>query len=262
MGIKLRSGISIGGPSLNNGAWFDSGDSLGFAAFTNATTAQIFPINIVPQDTSSAISGQDSLGFGGAIGRLMGAQIAFPVIGTSGGVAASSISTLGIAVYRSFGTLGAQIANAGGAITSLSVSAPGVNTYLPSGQTFNLTVAAGGTSQVWTTSAIVYPGALTIPVTSTTPSSTYAKGQPMVGQVGNNICFGWLASASGTPAFSQNASAIMPAMSATNNPNLNQVADPYGPYLPWQPGDLVALYGITSSSTFSVPAGIVNTMGV
>jgi len=229
MAIRLRAAQSNGGPALTDSTWFDAGESLPFAAISATTTLQIFPINIVPQSTSSQVSGGDSLPFSTPIQRLMGAQITFPAVGTSGGTAASSTTNLGVAVYRSFGKLAAQITNAGGALTSLSVAAPGVNTALPSGQTFMISVAAGGTSQSWTTTAAVAVGATTIPVSSQTPSSTYAKGQPLVGVVGNNIAFGWLSSGSGTPAFAMNASTVLPAITA--NTALNQTADPYGSYL-------------------------------
>jgi hypothetical protein len=258
MAIRVRAAQSVGGPHLSDSSWIDSGESLPFASISATTTLQIFPIQIIPQDTSSQVSGGDSLAFSDAIGRLMGAQIMFPAVGTSGGVAASSTTNLGVAVYRSFGTLSANITNAGGALTSLSVAAPGVNTYLPSGQTFMISVAAGGTSQSWTTTAAVQPGALSIPVSSQTPGSTYAKGQPLVGVVGNSIAFGWLSSGSGTPAFPMNASVVLPANTA--NTLLNQVADPYGSYLLLQPGDTPCLYCIQGSSTFTVPTGIITTM--
>jgi hypothetical protein len=262
MALRSRANSAVGGPHLNDSNWDDNGESLAFAAFTNAVTAQIFAINILPMSTSSSVSGGDAIPFGDTMQRLQGGLIAFPSFGTAGGVAASTISTLGIAVYHNFGTLGTQITNAGGALTSLTIAAPGVSAPMPSGQTFNITIAAGGTSQVWTTSAAVAVGALTIPVTSTTPSSTYAIGTPLAGQLGNNIAFGWLnvGGTLGTPAFRQNASILMPAMTAVNNPALNQTGDPYGPYLPMYPGDMVAIFALTSSSTFAVPTGIVTTM--
>jgi len=258
MAARHRALQSVGGPHLNDSSWDDQGVSQMFAAISATTTLQIFPINIVPQDTSSQVSGGDSLAFSDSIQRLMGAQIAFPAVGTGGGTGASSTTNLGLAVYRSFGTLSANITNAGGALTSISVASPGVNTALPSGQTFMISVAAGGTSQSWTTTAAVAVGATTIPVSSQTPSSTYAKGQPLVGVVGNNIAFGWLSSGSGTPAFAMNASTVLPAITA--NTALNQTADPYGSYLLLQPGDMLALYCIQGSSTFTVPTGIITTM--
>jgi hypothetical protein len=263
MAIKHRSIIAQGGPDLNQSGWWDMGEALSFAAFTNSTTATILPIAITAFNTTSSVTGVETLPFNAGVYRLQGAQLAFMAAGTAGGVAASSISTLGIAVYRAFGELAAQITAAGGALTSLSIAAPGVNTAMPSGQTFVLTTAAGATPQVWTTSAAVAVGALTIPVTSTTPSATYAAGTDLNGQVGNNILFGWLSSASGTIAFGQNESNLLPAITATfTAAGASTTGDPYGPYLILMPGDIVALYGITSSSTFSVPAGIIATMGV
>lgn len=255
MAGKRRLLISAGGPKLQDSAWDDFGESFNFAAFTNGTTATIIPISILPLVTVS-----ESLGLSDGICRLQGGQIAFMAAGTSGGVAASSISTLGLAVYRSFCTLSAQITAAGGALTSLAVTP--VNTALPSGQTFTLTTAAGGTPQVWTTSAAVAVGATSIPVSSATPSATYAIGTACVGQVGNNLYCGWLNSASGTPAFAQNLSVRLPMLAAAANPAINQTIDPVGAFLLGYPGDVVALVGVTSSSTFSVPAGIVSFMGV
>jgi hypothetical protein len=250
--------ISIAGPKLNDSAWDDFGENLNFAAFTNGTTATILPISVLPQSTLAG----ETIPFGEGIARLLGGQIAFLAAGTSGGVAASTISRLGIVVYRSFGTLSTQITNAGGALTSLAVSG-GVNTALPSGQTFTLSTAAGATPQVYTTSAAVAKGALSIPVNSITPSATYAVGTPLPGIVGNAIAFGWQSTAdgaTGTPAFRQNGSATLPAMSATANPALNTTGDPYGSYLLLYPGDVTALFAVTDSSTFSVPAGVLTTM--
>jgi hypothetical protein len=264
MAIKHRSIIAQGGPDLNQSGWWDMGEALSFAAFSNSTTATILPIAITAFNTTSSATGVETLPFNAGIYRLQGAQLAFMAAGTAGGLAASSISTLGIAVYRAFGELNAQITNAGGALTSLAIAAPGVNTAMPSGQTFTLTTAAGATPQVWTTSAAVAVGALTIPVTSTTPSATYAAGTDLNGQVGNNILFGWLNGAGGgSMAFGQNESNPLPAITATfTAAGASTTGDPYGPYLVLMPGDIVALYGITSSSTFSVPAGIIATMGV
>lgn len=258
MAGKRRALIAIGGPALNDSTWDDFGEALPFAAFTNSTTATILPINVASLATLSP----DSIPSGSAIGRLLGCQIAFLAAGTSGGVAASTISRLGVAVYRSFGTLTTQITNAGGALTSLAVSG-GVNTALPSGQTFTLTTAAGASPQVYTTSAAVLKGATSVPVNSITPTSTYAVGTPLVGIVGNAIAFGWPSTGdggTGTPAFRQNFSVAMPANTAAGNPALNTTGDPYGSFLPVYPGDVLALFGITDSSTFSVPAGIINTL--
>ena len=152
--FKLRAAIATGGPNLNDSAYWRLGGDLSFAAFTNTSTATIKPITIIDLLTSSTASGgggSTTGGLGVGVGRLQGGQIAFMAAGTSGGVGALSSSTLGIAVYRNFCTLATQITAAGGALTSLSVTA--VNTVLPSGQTFTLTTAAGGTPQVWTTSA-------------------------------------------------------------------------------------------------------------
>ena len=256
MAAKHRLLISAGGPRLSESGWFDFGEGLTFAAFTNGTTATITPITILPQNTSTV----DALGTTDGVCRLQGGQIAFMAAGTSGGVAASSISTLGLAAYRSFATLSAQITAAGGALTSLAVTP--VSTTLPSGQTFTVTTAAGGTPQVWTTSAAVAVGATSIPVSSQTPSATYAVGTGLIGQVGNNIYCGWLNSAAGTPAFAQNGSVRLPMLAAAANSNTNQTIDPAGPYLVGFPGDVIALVAVTSSSTFSVPTGVITLMGV
>lgn len=262
MAVKLRSAISVGGPKLTASSWWDGGESLAFAAISATTTLQIFAIRILPLDTSSSVSGGESLSFGEPIQRLMGAEIAFPVIGTSGGVAASSTTTLGVGVYHNFGKISTALTNAGGAITSIAVASPGVSAPMPSGQTFYLTVAAGGTSQLYTTSAAVQVGALSIPVTSITPSSTYAIGTPISGLLGGTIAFGWLAAGSGTPAFAQNVSVSMPAMTGTTNTLLNTAGDPYGSYLPEYPGDIEVLYCIQASSTFTVPTGMVTTLAL
>ncbi len=259
MAGKHRLLISTNGPKLQDSAWSDFGESFTFAAFTNSTTESVIPVMIVPQVTTS-----ETLGASDAIWRILGGQIAFMHATTGGGLAASTISRLGLAAYRSFGTLSTQITAAGGALTSLAV-AGGVNTALPSGQTFTVTTAAGATPQVWTTSAAVAVGAVSIPVNSATPSATYAVSTPLVGQVGNAIAFGWLSTsdgASGTPAFRQNKSVSLPAMTATANPALNTTGDLFGPFLPSYPGDVICLYGVTDSSTLSVPTGIISVMGV
>jgi hypothetical protein len=258
MAGKRRSLISVGGPGLNDSAWDDLGTDLSFAAFTNSTTATILPINVIPLATLPP----EAVPFGGSIARLLGCQLVFMAAGTSGGLAASTISRLGLAVYRSFGTLTTALTNAGGALTSLAVTG-GVNTALPSGQTFTLTTAAGATPQVYTTSAAVLKGAVSVPVNSITPSATYAVGTPLVGIVGNAIAFGWPSTvdgATGTPAFRQNMPVSMPANTAAGNPALNTTGDPYGPYLPVYPSDVPALFAVTDSSTFSVPAGALTTM--
>lgn len=249
MAGKRRALISIGGPALQDSTWADSGLSFNFAAFTNTSTATILGFYIVPQPTLPP----ESIPFGSAIQRLLGAQIAIVSTGTSGGMAAFTGSTLGIAVYRNFGTLGTQIANAGGAITSLTIGGSGINTALVEDQVFSLTIAAGTTSQVYTGAGVPVVGAKSIGVDSITPSATYAVGTPLVGQVGSNIAFGW----AGTPAFRQNASVVMPAVTA--NGALNTTGDPYGPFLPLQPGDVVALYGVSTGSD-SILAGVVNLM--
>jgi hypothetical protein len=258
--FKLRAAIATGGPNLNDSAYWRLGGDLSFAAFTNTSTATIKPITIIDLLTSSTASGgggSTTGGLGVGVGRLQGGQIAFMAAGTSGGVGALSSSTLGIAVYRNFCTLATQITAAGGPLTSLSVTA--VNTVLPSGQTFTLTTAAGGTPQVWTTSAAVAVGATSIPVNSATPSATYAVGTECVGQVGSNLAFGWLNSGSGLPAFPQNGAISLPAITA--NTLLNTAADPYGPYLTLYPSDVMALYAVSSGSD-SIPAGILTPIGV
>lgn len=249
MAQKVRSAASYGGPNLSDGMWMEMGEYQQLAAFTSTSTPTIQAFKIVPQDTSS-LDGLPGLTVGSSIYRLQGGQ--FCVVGATA-MAAQTTLDLGIVVYRNFATLATQITNAGGALTSLSVSP--VNTAMPSGQTFILTNAAG-TAQTWTTSAAVAKGATSIPVTSTTPTGTNAVGNAIIGIVGNAIAFGWL-HPTGTPAFACNQALLLPANAA--NAALVTTGDPYGSYLPEIPGDVVATYA-TSAGSVSVAACLFSTM--
>jgi hypothetical protein len=252
MGQKIRSLQSAGGANLNESGWADMGDYYVFASFTSTATATIYPFQVITQDTSI----YDSLtpGLGSAINRLQGGQIAFT--GATAMVAQSTLN-LGLVVYRSFGVLSTQITNGGGALTSLAVAA-GVNTAMPSGQTFTL-VNAAGTVQTWTASAAVVRGALSVPVNSQTPTGTNAVGNQLIGQVGNGILFGWLA-ATGTPALYLLQTTPLPAVTANiTAAGGNTVGDPYGAFVPLLPGDLIALQA-SSAGSVTVQSGIIGTL--
>lgn len=247
MGRKVRTAQAVEGPDITQSTWIDMGDVTTFATFTSTSTATITPVTAIMQPTS----GYDYLAPGTPISRLQGGQV---VITGSTAMAAQSTLNLGWVVYRNFGTLGTQITNAGGALTSLTIAAPGVNTAMPSGQTFTL-VNAAGTVQTWTTSAAVVRGALTIAVTSQTPTGTNAVGNALVGQVGNGILFGWLA-ATGTPAFYLNQATSMPAINANITAGGgNTLGDPFGPFVYLYPGDVPSLSTFSAGSV-TVQAGL------
>lgn len=251
MAGKLVDRISVEGVEINNSAWHDSGETEQFATFSSTSTPTITPFQIVPIPTTSYANKPLT----NPIWRLQGAQVAI-----TGATAQAAQSTLnfGIVVYRQFATLAAQITNAGGAITALTVS-PLVSP-MPSGQTFNLTNAAG-TVQSWTTTALAGKGATTLAVSSQTPTGTNAIGNPLVGLLGgptnNGIQFGWLAAGTGTPALYLTSSTTLPAVSANITAGGgNTAGDPYGPYAYLIPGDLLALYA-ESAGSVTVQAGII-----
>lgn len=248
MSHKLRELISISGADIGEGSWLDVGDYTSFASFTSTSTATLFYVSIVPQPTSSI----DRPNLFLPIGRLQGGQVA--IMGATA-MAAQTTLNFGWLVYHTFGTLGTQITNAGGALTSLNVAAPGINASMPSGQTFQLTNAAG-TVQTWTTSAAVASGALSIPVNSQTPTGTNAVGNAFNGVLGNGIACGWVSGLAGTPAMPVNGSITMPMIATATNTLVVPVgADPFGPYLPLWAGDVIALEGFSAGSV-TVQAGI------
>ena len=247
MAGKIRTRTAVEGVNLNQGSWIDTGETFVFATFTSTSTATIYPFMIIQQPTSAFAS----IDAGAPIMRLQGGQLAI-----TGATAMAAQTTLdcGLVVYHSFATLATQITNAGGALTSLNVTA--LNAAMPSGQTFTLTNAAG-TVQTWTLSAAAVRGATTLAVNSQTPTGTNAVGNQIIGLNGNGILFGWL-HPTGTPAFPVYGSVIMPAQ----NTNIlagggNTVGDPVGPYVYLFPGDILALY-TTSAGSVTVQAGLVS----
>lgn len=238
MSRKVRTAQSVEGPTLTDSTWIDMGDYVTIPTFTSTSTATTTVVTIIPQGTSS----YDNLAAGTPISRLQGGQVA--IYGATA-MAAQSTLNLGWVVYRNFGTLATQITNAGGALTSLSVTA--LNSPMPSGQTFTL-VNAAGTAQTWTTSAAVVRGATSIPVTSQTPTGTNAVGNAIVGQLGNGILFGWLA-ATGTPAFYLNQATTMPAVNANITAGGgNLLGDPVGAFAYLMPGDITAVTAFSVGS--------------
>ena len=167
MATKLRAAIAATGPDGQNSAWFDGGNSFNFPAISATTTLQNFPAQIITRADTQLAGGlyqPDSLVPQGGIAagvlpiqRLNGAQIVLAAL-----FAAAANLTLGIRIMRSIDFLGAGIAAAGGALTSIPLGAP-LSTALASGAQFALTNAAG-TTQLWTTSAAVPAGTLAIPV--------------------------------------------------------------------------------------------------
>jgi hypothetical protein len=246
MAQKLRVLIAAGGAKLNESGWEDAGRPLNFAAFTSTATATILGIRVVPINTGI----YENLAAGDTINRLQGAQLSIVSLTY---MAAQTTQDAGVGVMRSFGTLATQITNAGGALTSLNVTA--LNTALPSGQVLNLTNAAG-TLQTWTLTAAAAKGATTLAVSSQTPTGTNAVGNSFVGLVGNMIAFGWL-HAVGSPVFLPYLSYSLPAVAA--NTALNTTGDPYGPYLPEYPGDVEVFYA-ASAGSISWSAGVISTL--
>jgi hypothetical protein len=251
MAGKIVARVAEEGVDLNNSSWVDNGETEVFASFTSTSTPTITPFQVVPIATSY----NDYKPASNPIWRLQGAQVAI-----TGATAQAAQSTLnfGIVVYHNFATLATQITNAGGALTSLTVTA--LNAPMPSGQTFVLTNAAG-TTQTWTTTATAVKGATTLAVSSTTPTGTNAVGNALIGQLGgptnSGIQFGWLASGTGTPALYLNQSTTLPAI----NTNIlagggNTAGDPYGPYVYLNQGDLLCYYA-ESAGSVTVQSGII-----
>ena len=259
MGQKVRSAASYGGPNLSDSMWMDNGETCYFASFTSTATPTYIPISITPLDTS-AIDNLPGLTVGAAIMRLQGAQFV-PVSQTA--MAAQTTLNLGIVVFREFAELSAQIAAAGGALTSLPVTP--LLSAMPSGQAFTITNATP-TLQTWVTSAAVLPGATSIPVNSQTPSATFPAGLGLLGTVGGgaaatpSILFGYSSGGSGTPAFASYDSQPLPAINANITAGGGFVTgDPNGPYVPMQPGDISCLCAYSAGS-ITVSAGAASTL--
>jgi len=151
MALTERLQGSIGGPSGGT-TWADTGETVPFAQITNNSTSYTDVYISIVSTVDGTVAG------GGATGdqlpvisgltvqpiqRLMGSQLNLVTL-----LAASPLQILGIAVHRQIGFLNAQIANAGGAITTLPFT---TNTSLPAGATINLTNISGNT-QAWTVS--------------------------------------------------------------------------------------------------------------
>jgi hypothetical protein len=254
MAQKLSFELIEGDPQ-NTSEWTDQGRNQRVAATTATTGGVNFLLHSIPlvdlYDAQGNSAGYSAPTSGRGLQRLNGCLIAPETV-----LAAASTLDLSISVLRSFGTLGAQITNAGGAITALTVGGSGINTPMPSGQTFVLTNAAG-TSQTWTLSAAAALGATTLAVNSQTPTGTNAVGNALVGTVGNQAAFGWLTGGTGTPTLVPNLSLAMPALTG----NLQLVAPAGGGiWLPLYPGDAIQLNEQTSTSTVAVPALAVTTL--
>lgn len=259
MAQKERSAGSIGGPNLSDSMWADNGETCYFATFTSTSTPTYTPIGITPLDTSP-IDNLPGLTVGAAIMRLQGAQ--FCVVSQTA-MAAQTTLNLGIVVFREFAALSAQIAAAGGALTSLPVTP--VVSAMPSGQAFVITNGTP-TLQTWVTTAAVSPGATSIPVTSQTPSATFPVGLGLIGTVGGgaavtpSILFGYSSGGSGTPALASYDVQVLPAISANITAGGGfATGDPYGPYLPLIPGDVSCLCAYSAGSV-TVSAGCASTL--
>lgn len=260
MAQKARSAASYGGPNLSDSMFVENGETAYFASFSSTATPTYLPIGITPQDTST-IDTLPGLTVGSSIMRLQGGQLA---IASATGMAAQSTLNLGLVVIRSFATLSAQIANAGGAITSLPITA--LASPLPSGSVVTITNATP-TLQAWTLSAAALRGATTLSVNSQTPSATFPAGLPISGSVGGGaaastptILFGWSSGASGTPALPAWGLIALPAISANLIAgSTTTTGDPYGPYLQMIPGDLTCLVAYSAGS-ITVSAGAASTL--
>jgi hypothetical protein len=252
MAVTVLAAESFAGPD-GGSAWTDAGETLPFAAASSAATLALqiiaygdaFLAGDLPNNTmggslvpSAGISGQPN-----PIQRLNGAQIA--LIARH---AAQSAESTYIQVVRSIDTLGAQIAAAGGALTSIPLTAP-LSTPLAEDQTF--VIDNGTTAQTWTvagpTGAGMPIGSTYIGVDSQTPSATFAAGTALVYVAGNAGAFGWLASGGGTPALPAGQAVKLPVIAA----NVALVA---GVYLPLFPGDFLQL---VFAGTVSIGAGTV-----
>lgn len=260
MAQKVRSAASYGGPNLSDSMWLDNGETCYFASFSSTSTPTYLPISICPLDTS-AIDAVPGLTVGSALYRLQGGQ--FAVVSQTG-LAVQSTLNLGICVLREYCELSAQIAAAGGAITSLPVTA--VLSPIPSGAVLNITNATP-TLQTWTTTAAVSPGATSIPVTSQTPSATFPAGLGITGTVGGGatataptILFGWVSGGSGTPALQPYDSQPLPAINANITAGGGFLTgDPFGGYVPLYPGDVTCLTAFSAGS-ITVSAGAASSL--
>lgn len=266
MASKLVAAVAITGPD-GQSSWWDAGEAFTWqAAVTAATTYVLFPVQTVPQPDTQLAGGlpvtETLTASGGAasanlpMARLNGASVSMLAL-----LAAHTTLILGVQVVRCIDTLGAQIAAASGALTSIPLTAP-LTTPLAEDQTFVLTNAAG-TAQTWTvagpTGAGMPAGSTYIGVDSQTPSATYTTNTPLVYLAGNTLAFGWIGTGSagtGTPVLPAGRAMVMPAIAA----NLAIVTPgASGSYLNLFPGDMVeAVFG-TSSSTVSVTVGTIQT---
>lgn len=259
MAQKIRSAGSIGGPNLSDSMFVDNGETNYFASFTSTSTPTFYPIGITPQDTSP-IDTLPGLTVGSRIMRLQGGQFAV-ISGT--GMAAQTTLNLGLVVVRTFCTLSAQIAAAGGALTSLPVTA--VVSPIPSGASLTITNATP-TLQTWVTTAAVLPGATSIPVTSQTPSATFPSGLGLMGFVGGgsatapSILYGYSSGGSGTPAFPAYGFIQLPGISANIVAGSSTTTgDPYGAFTGLIPGD-VSCFAAWSAGSVTVSAGAASTL--
>jgi hypothetical protein len=242
MGLKERATISMGGPD-GGSTWSDMGDGFtlqNHASVTATTTPNILPGQTITQPNTLIVGGgaaPDQLQAGTAIQTLYGAQLTTPA-----GLAASSILTLAVSVYRNLG-LGTALAS-GVAITQINLKAPLISP-MPSGQVISLSNVSGNTTSA-TLSAAAVIGQQIVFINSLTPANLYPVTSYAVVQVGNNQAFGWLNGAGGgTPYIPLNASLLMPAIAANTAITNGGVA--------LNPGDEIAVTLVTSSSTVSVP---------
>lgn len=255
--LKLEKGIAVAGADGQSG-WYDMGDFVtvqtAAAAVTAGVTALVLPMFIVsPPDqqlAGGAQAGNDQVTTGNAIQRLNGGQ--FLCLTAQ---AASSITTLGLQVWRNFG-IGVALAS-GVPITQITPQLP-LLAGLANGQTFVVTNAAGNTFTA-TTSAAVPAFAPVIPINSTTPGNNYAVGSKAVMVVGNTLAFGWLNGAGGgSIAFAPNTPFSMPAVAA--NIALTTPVNTGISYLQLCPGDFVGGFIQTSSSTFVMSIGLLQAL--
>jgi hypothetical protein len=254
--LKLEKGIAVAGADGQSG-YYDLGDFVSLqtpaAAITAAATALLLPLQIIaPIDQQLAggmSAGNDLYVSGNAVQRLNGVNALFLTA-----QAAAANLTLGAVVYRNFG-IGVALAN-GVAITSITPQYP-LLAPLANGQTFVVTNATGTTFTA-TTSAAVPAGAAVIPINSATPAALFPVGSKAVMLVGNTLAFGYIAPATGTPAFAPNTSYALPAVAA--NIALTTPLNTNIPYLQLCPTDFVAGYVQTSSSTFVMSIGLLQSL--
>lgn len=256
MATRVEAALVITDPA-GKSAWFDSGQAYSWTSAITATTSlALIPIQIVPTpDTQLAGGLPVTFGLfpGTPLQRLNGALINLETL-----LAAANTNIIGIEIRRCIDTLGAQIAAAGGAITSIPLTNP-LSTPLASGQTFVVTNAAG-TAQTWTTSAAVPAGSMAIPVNSGTPSATYVAGTALAFLAGNGPVFGWVgtgSSGTGPPVIPANVSVSLPPIT-TNIAVVTPGAA--GSYVFLFPGDVIGLLLNTTTSTATIPIGCIQTL--